>query len=426
MMKIVEIKEGGCNNILLYMIKNKLPFYNDESTYSIINDELYYIVTIKDVNMFELFRLTQSYRNKIRVIDTDQAAIPDRNKLAELFPGDFVIDEEKGEKAPLLELAEHSSTMLQNLAMQMFSDSEVISNQSARLFLPMINRTFTIQIPIPFIHFANYCTEDEFKRLYNQDYPNNINLEIVDSEFHSIRNKIMIQFMMDTQIRKYKEKYDNILSLFKYNSLNKIQTNELYKISLVGFSKYDPINRREFRCNLFGANKEEMIKSMKHMGRLKTPLKVDVMIQLPIQHMQELQNTFSYEDLPMIYESSMNNIITNGLIYNDFINHIYDESSEDEEIQLKIKHHEDQISLYKNRIEECNKTVLSAITLLMKDQDSEIDPSTIFALLPSIYKTNALVTIDASKDYVVYDAVLEKMMDDIQKMIQSIDSDMKN
>ena len=141
MMKIVEIKEGGCNNILLYMIKNKLPFYNDESTYSIINDELYYIVTIKDVNMFELFRLTQSYRNKIRVIDTDQAAIPDRNKLAELFPGDFVIDEEKGEKAPLLELAEHSSTMLQNLAMQMFSDSEVISNQSARLFLPMINRS---------------------------------------------------------------------------------------------------------------------------------------------------------------------------------------------------------------------------------------------------------------------------------------------
>jgi len=422
-MKIINIKEGGCNNILVYMIKNNLPFYKDEATYSIINDELFYLITIDDVNMFELFRLTQTFRNKLRVIEEHRSNVPDRHTLSKLFPGSFMIDEETKEETSLIELAEHSSTMLQNLTLQMLSDNDVISPAVSTLFLPMLNRKFTIQIPLPFIDFASYCTEDEFHRLFNDEYPSNINSEIVESDFHSIRNKIMIQFTILTQILKYNEKYDNILSLFKYNSLNKIQSDDLYKFSLVGFSKYDNINRSEIRCNIFGANKESMINSMKRMKNLKTPLKVDIMIQLPIFYMQLLENLFSYEDLPIIYESSINNIIMNGLTDFNFKSHIFDEDDQEE-----IKKYEEKISLYKNRIEECNKNVLTAITILMKNQDTDrdIDTTSVFSLLPSIYRTNAMITIDTSKDYSIPDSLLSDFMNDINELIKSISEDIKN
>jgi len=112
-MKITGIKEAGCNNTLLWALKNKATIFGDEPLCSLINDELFYIVTFSDVNLFELFRLTQIYREKLKIVRENQAEIPSREILAEMFPGSITIDnkeegsEETTKSIPKLEVAEH-------------------------------------------------------------------------------------------------------------------------------------------------------------------------------------------------------------------------------------------------------------------------------------------------------------------------------
>jgi len=68
-MKITNIEEVGCNDILRWAISNKVDFIVEPELINLINNETSYLVTFSDVTFLELFRLTQIFRHKLRVVD---------------------------------------------------------------------------------------------------------------------------------------------------------------------------------------------------------------------------------------------------------------------------------------------------------------------------------------------------------------------
>ena len=120
-MNLINIKESGTNNILLWAISNGADIKSDIALQSIINDELSYVITLSNVNFFELFRLTQIYRDKIRIIDENQAEMPNINELEKLFNGTYKPSDESDE-IKLCNIVEHCGNMFINLASQMLID----------------------------------------------------------------------------------------------------------------------------------------------------------------------------------------------------------------------------------------------------------------------------------------------------------------
>ena len=109
-MKITSITESGSNNTLLWAISNGADIKSDIPLQSIINDELFFLVRLEDVNMFELFRLTQHFRNKLRIINEHMAAIPDDSDLINRFPGSFTDPENPDVHLPLIDAAKHATS----------------------------------------------------------------------------------------------------------------------------------------------------------------------------------------------------------------------------------------------------------------------------------------------------------------------------
>lgn len=426
-MKIVSIKESGCNNTLMWALKNDANIYDDKALCSIINDELFYLVTFSKVNMFELFRLTQVYRDKLKILEEKIAEVPDRNVLNNLFPGTYKTKDDNGEKeGPLLEIAEHAIQMFMNLALQMCSDNDIISQGGTRLFLPMIARSFDIQIPISFIDIISFFKDgEEAAKVFNKSYPSTIN-DILESENSYLKMNLELGFVKMTSINKYDERYEKYLAITKYAPLKKAITDKLYKFALTGFTKYDNVTHGERRCNLFHADKETTAKTMKSMARLKTPLKVEFIVQLPIQLMQIIENIFSSEEIGIIYESSMANIIDGDIRFDDFNMPGWDTESEDPELVEKTKVYNEQISAYQQRIREANETTLAAITTLLENETDSV--SSAFAMLPSIYTTKALFMLNteyADKYVNIADPNLSDMFTEMMDMAASIDEDIQ-
>lgn len=428
-MKITNIKESGSNNTILWALKNGATIYGDDPLCSIINDELFYLVTFSDVTFFELFRLTQMYRDKLKVIEEKVAEVPARNVLAEAFPGSYAPDEKEPDKnIPMLEIAEHSIQMFLNLALQMNTDNDIITPGASRLFLPMISRRFDVQVPVSFYDFVtSFKDEKEASELFNSSYPSNLNSQIVESEFHNVRMRLELAFVKATSILKYDERYDTYLKMTKYAPLKKGITNRLYKFNLLAFTKYDNISRGECRCNMFNADKNVTTKVMQHMARIKTPLKVEFIVQLPIQYMQIIENDFSPEEVGIIYESSMSNIIEGDIIYDDFITPDWNVESEDEEDQAKTKEYMNAISAYKQRITEANQTTLNSITILLNN-GVDTDITSAFSMLPSIYTTKALLILNteyADKYINIFDPLLADMFQEMMDFAAKIEDDIK-
>jgi len=103
--------------------------------------------------------------------------------------------------------------------------------------------------------------------------------------------------------------------------------------------------------------------------------------------MQMIENRFSPEILNIKYESSIQNIIENGITFSNLKN--VDESLDEEEQQKFVQ----EIEAYQNRINEANQLTLNTISLLLQDPYNNDENSSI-ALLPSMYSTNAVFTID--------------------------------
>ena len=385
LMEITSIKESGTNNILRWAISNNADIKNDLQLQSLINDETFYHITISNVNFLELFRFTQAYRDKVRVLDEKQAKLPLRDELLKVFPGEE--ETKDGEKLSLVEACEEVSQKFIDLALQMQSDDDIIRPETIRLFLPMICRRFDIQIPLSFMDLVAVVPEDQCKLLFNTSYPSNLVDVIFDSDDNTIVNLLSLMIFKCTLPIHYDKHYDELLKFVKYASLKNTKSERLYKFRLLGFSKYDNVNRSEIRCTMFKPNKDDMNNAMKHMSRLQTGMKIDFAVQLPIQYMWMIENYFDDEVLKVSYDSSIKDIIETGLSFNDFISQEFDDNDD------KIIEYNNSIDAYRTRIGECNKGTTDIIRILI-NSSNDIDETSAYALLPSIYNTKAVFTLD--------------------------------
>lgn len=427
-MKITNIKESGTNNILMWAIANGADVKEDRALTSIINDELSYLATITDVNFFELFRLTQMYRDKIRIIDERKAEMPTRSELHKLFNGTYKPDPNDSTKdVQLCEIVEHCGNMFINLAMQMANDDHIITSSAVRMFLPMISRKFTIQIPIEFSDLINSMSVNEAHEIYNRDYPGTIR-SIVENESHGVSTTLQLAILRATSIIKYDKQYEQYIKAFKYSPLKSCNNGKLYKLALLGFFKYDHISRSEVRIDLFNSNKETIQSTLKRMAHIDNPIQLEFAIQLPIQYMQILENFFSHEVLTIAYESSMSNIIDGGLTYEDFVTSEYNEDSENEDERKKFEEHNNAIESYRLRITEANQTMLNSMPILL-NSDGDVDATSVFAMMPSIYTTRAVIRVNMAnlnKFTSHYDSIILEMFDDIVHIAADIVKDISN
>lgn len=394
-MQIVNIKESGANNLLMWALSNGANIKKDFSLSSLINDELCYFVTIEGINFFELFRLTQIYRDKLRIVQEKPADLPSKRELEEYFPGVFSPDDNPEKSIPLHETAEHVILNFINLTSQMNTDNDIIHSGAIRLFFPMITRKFNIQIPVAFIDFINSMTDDEATKVFSSKYPETLQ-EIIVSETHSLKTRLTLEFVKFTQILKYDETYDQYLKLIKYAPLKTYPPSKLYKLALLAFSRRDNISRGEIRCSLFKPDPDTHPNVMKRIGSLSTPLELDFVIQLPIQYMQTLENSYGNDILPISYESSMGMIIDGGIVYEDFKTFEHPSEVAEGELkneQMKAQNHNNAIEAYRVRIAEANQILLNTIPILIKSPHY-VDITNVFAMLPSIYMAKAVIRVN--------------------------------
>lgn len=419
-MNIKNIKEAGANNILMWAISSGANIKSDQQLQSLINDETFYQVTMSNVNFFEVFRLTQMYREKIRLMGEQKADMPPRSELVQLFNGSIATDPENSdERSPLYPYVENVIGRFIDLALQMGTDDDIIPTSSVRMFLPMISRKFDIQIPVSFIDLVESISPEESERIFTSEYPKTLQ-KIVDNKLHSFNTIINMAFLRATSILKYNKRYDKYLGITKYSPLKLYRKNTLYKFGVIGFNKYDAINRTEVRANLFNANQHTVGSTLKRLNRIPSPLCVDFAVQMPIQYMQILLNSFDREALNVSYESSMSTIIDDGIIYDDFITKEF--NTEDD--SNTTDDHNNSISAYRVRISEANEILIRTIPLLLSDmENNDVDITSVFSLLPSIYMTKAVITVklEYSSKYIShYDPVISSMFSDMLNMASDI------
>ena len=424
-MRITDIKESGTSSLLKWALSNKANIRGDQPLLSLINDELFYSVTLSDVNFFELFRLSQHYRDKLRILNSTQAQMPPEEELREHFKGEVEVE---GEQIPLYEVAIASIERFLNLVAQMTVDSDIIPSSAVRMFIPMISRKYEVQIPVSFYDIFSSMNDEEISEIYNDDYPNTLQ-SIINADVHGAKTFISINFVKATQIVRYDKRYDMYLNTVKYFPIKGDTSDRLFKLGILGFFKRDPISRTEVRLNLFKFDKETGPSLMKRLARLNTPLEVDLAINLPLEYMQILANSFGLEVLPFSYESSMSNILSAGLTYNDF--KVSEWSlppvQEDEESIKRVEEHEANVSAYKIRIAEANETLLKAVQVLL-DTDNDVNTASIFALLPSAYTANAIVTVNSEtfKSLAPHqDPLIASLFNAIQTAIGHITDDLR-
>lgn len=422
-MKITSITESGSNNTLLWAISNGADIKSDIPLQSIINDELFFLVRLEDVNMFELFRLTQHFRNKLRIINEHMAAIPDDSDLINRFPGSFTDPENPDVHLPLIDAAKHATSNFLNIVSQMQQDEDIITPGAVRLFIPMIARRYDIQIPVAFMDvIAAFKSVEDTEKVFNENYPNTLNA-ITETDNNEILNMIYILFMKLTTINRVNPRHDKYIQYIKYTPLKKIGGNKLHKVYMLGFHKFNPITCGINRCTLFNLDPEKVISSLSTISKINSPLEIDVVVQLPIQMMQILENISGPDMLTISYESSMVSILDDGLIFNDFVApELSPDGSETTEERTNA------ISAYRARITEANQYMLNVIQIITADKESDV-PSA-FSLLPSIYLTNAVLTMKVDDIPKLLkkctDPSLIDMFEDINNTANNIIADMNS
>lgn len=278
----------------------------------------------------------------------------------------------------------------------------------------MISRKYTIQLPIRFTDFINSMSDDESKEIYNSNYPNTIDT-IIESEMHGVKTTLQLAVMRATSIIKYNKQYDKYINLIKYSALKTCDKNKLFKFAMLGFTKKDYVTNNEIRLDMFNVSANESVDIMKRMANMNGDLEVEFVIQLPIHYMQMLENHFGDDILPMAYESSMSNIIDGGLVYENFITADYDDND-------RVVKHNNEINNYRIRINEVNQIMLNTMPILL-NSNGDIDKSSIFALMPSIYSTKAVIKMNIKNAEALvnhYDPMIKELFNEMASMRRDV------
>lgn len=397
-MKLTGIKEAGSSNILHWALKNDAVLTKEQELLSFINDETFYLITLSDVNFFELFRLTQLYRNKLRILNEKQAIVPSAEELT-IFNEEYHTP--SGDTINLAEAAETSIRTFMNLAAQMMGDNDIISSSAVRLFIPMIARRFDVQIPMAFYDFFQFMDDDEKHEVFSVDYPNTINT-IIENPVSGMKINFLTEVVRSLELVNPSDKYEKYLELIKYAPMKSYAHQEnLYKFGLLEMFKENPIARSEVKAVLFKSTKESLSNAMRMLNKTAADLKLNFTIQLPMQYMQILLNYYDNHIIPVSYESSIKNIIANGLVYDNFKTYAYEpELQGNEESDPKEEEFNNQVEAYRVRITEANQVLLNTINAMLTHnstaKDIPISKESIFSLLPSVYRANAVITVNSS------------------------------
>jgi len=429
-MTIIGIKENYVSNILTWAIANGADIKDDPPLVELINRELHYLVTIVDVNLFELFRLTQRYRDKLRIVNEKQAEIPTNASLHESFPGDHPRKDDNG-NIECWEIARDCIVKFMNLVSQMQTDDDIIHPGAVRLFIPMICRKYSVQIPVDFVDLVEALSPDEAAKLFTREYPSTLQAIVdgtpisdstTDRIMHNAIRILSMAFVKATEPLRYNDRYISYLKTIKYSPLKKYQGNKLYKFGLLGFSKKDTISRSELNCTLFKPNPVNMMTALKRLGKLNSPLEFEFVVQMPIQYMQLLENSFGQDVLSISCESPMKTIIEGDLIYDDFKTPEY--AGEDNESE--IEKHTNSIEAYRVRITECNVTMLVYYPILFTKDG--VDESAGFALLPSLYKSIAVIKFNSEniQKFIGHnDPLISEMFQEMSEVMESVNEDIR-
>ena len=417
-MQITGIRDCGSPTTLRWAIAHQADVKTDVALQSVVNTELCYLVTVDDINFLQLFYLTKVYRDKLRILDNKTAAIPTDEELHFYFPGDAVIADGE-EPIQISTVAKHACTAFFNVALQMNADNDVIQESTSPMYLPMLSRKFRVQIPLNFSDMVSFMSAEEAQRIYTADYPITLQ-EIVENPTHGVIVGLTMQLVKMMAVSKYNDRYEKYLQVIKYKPLQAYQGDTLFKVALIGFSKYDRVLRGESRVSMFQFNPEDANAAMRRMNQLNTPLKLDVVVQMPIHHMQVLYNSFSNEDLSITYDSSVDDILDGGMPFSNFYT-----PQEDDENAEKFNN---QISEYRTRITEANQLTVSAMNLAI-GQGIDTDTTCAIAMLPGIYTAKAVITVDMTKARMFSshsDPIIREMFETILKIGDTVINDINS
>ena len=170
---------------------------------------------------------------------------------------------------------------------------------------------------------------------------------------------------------------------------------------------------------------------MRMLNKTAADLKLNFTIQLPIQYMQILLNYYDNHIIPVSYESSIKNIIANGLVYDNFKTYAYEPDLQgNEESDPKEEEFNNQVEAYRVRITEANQVLLNTINAMLTHnsttKDIPISKESIFSLLPSVYRANAVITVNSSyidalcKDN---DSVIGTMFSEMKGIIKGVNEE---
>lgn len=368
-MKVTSVKLSGCDNTLRWAVGNRADLKSNMPVVSIINDESFFLVTVDGLNFYQVYRLTQLYRNRLRISAVHRSQVPSGELLADYFPG----NEAKVER--------HLELLL-GLVSQMISDDDIVDQGIPKLFLPMITTTFAVQLPFAFVDAIDVMTPDEVTEIFTDDYLRRLEALPEKGAAHSLIRAIMIAVERSTGNIRYDSTYERLLQVTKYFPLKAdTERSAPYRFGLLGFSKFDPIGRTVNEVNMFRADPDRVNAQMTGLKRISSPLELSFVIQLPIYHQQILESMFSETGLKISYRSSIGNVVDNGID----LEHL-EFSSDNKEM----------VDNYRVRLTEAQLASLKLISEFT-GSDDDFHPSALFSLLPPIYRANAVITFSEDR-----------------------------
>lgn len=382
-MIITDIKESNTSNILKWALSNEADIKNDLSLMSFINDEMEYLVYIDDIDYLELYNLTSYYRDDVRVIMRHPSDGYQLDYLKQLFPGKIKIDNEEIDTAEFVDYGIHKFT---DLSLQLKADTLNIDPSVSLMFIPMINRKFTVQIPVKFIDLIMMCTPKEYKDIFS-DYPASLT-SVINSNEIGFKQKLMMELVKIMDIKSYDKRLIQYLEITKYKALNNHGENRTYySPELLSFYKKDFVSKKKNYCSLFKSTNIDMINEMKLIRMNRSDLEVEFAVQMPMEFMQILMNSYNNHILEIKFPSSFQMIIKNAFNFEYVISSKINSS-------VNIPY---VVGLYRKRMQEAYEENLNIVNILLNESNNtDISKNSIAALFPSIYTTKAILKFNTN------------------------------
>lgn len=412
-MIITDIKESNSSNILKWALSNEADIKNDLSLLNFINDEMEYLVYIDDINFLELYNLTSYYRDDVRVIMRHPSDGYQLDYLKTIFPGKITIDNNEVDIAEFVDYGIHKFT---DLSLQLKADTLNMDPSISLMFIPMINRKFTVQIPVKFIDLIMMSTPKEYENIFSK-YPDSLS-SVINSNEIGFKQKLMMELVKIMDIKTYDKRLIQYLEITKYKALNNHGENKTYySPELLSFYKKDFVSKKKIYCSLFKSTNIDMINEMKLMRMNRSDLEVEFAVQMPMEFMQLLMNSYNNNLLEIKFPSSFQMIIKNAFNFEYVISSRINSS-------VNIPY---VVGLYRKRMQEAYEENLNIVNILLNEyKNIDVSKNSIAALFPSIYTTKAILKFNTKNIPLFMDhpnPFIKHMFSEIDTIISNLKGD---